>query len=91
VVIAPVGRVLPSVQAGGLSIDLAFTAVFIIVLVLWAAAGLVVSGGGGLTGMDIGCSIADCERCCRSGPAVRGGSAPGGERTVSRAVNPVSR
>jgi YggT family protein len=33
-VIAPVRRVLPPVQAGGLSIDLAFTAVFIIALIL---------------------------------------------------------
>jgi YggT family protein len=33
-VIAPVRRVLPPVQAGGLSIDLAFTAVFVVVLIL---------------------------------------------------------
>jgi YggT family protein len=33
-VIAPVRRVLPPVQAGGLSIDLAFTAVFVVALIL---------------------------------------------------------
>ncbi|MEU7630724.1 YggT family protein [Nocardia sp. NPDC049220] len=33
-VIAPVRRVLPPVRAGGLSIDLAFTAVFIVALIL---------------------------------------------------------
>jgi YggT family protein len=33
-VIAPVRRVLRPVRAGGLSIDLAFTAVFIVVLIL---------------------------------------------------------
>jgi YggT family protein len=33
-VIAPVRRVLPPVRAGGLSIDLAFTAVFVGVLIL---------------------------------------------------------
>ncbi|HEV8562669.1 MAG TPA: YggT family protein [Actinophytocola sp.] len=33
-VIAPVRRVLPPVRAGGLSIDLAFTAVFILALIL---------------------------------------------------------
>jgi hypothetical protein len=48
-------------------------------------------GDGGLTRMGVGCLIADRARCPRSGPAVRGGFASGGERTVSRAVNPVSR
>jgi YggT family protein len=33
-VIAPVRRVLPPVRAGGLSIDLSFTAVFIVALIL---------------------------------------------------------
>jgi YggT family protein len=33
-VISPVRRVLPPVQAGGLSIDLAFTAVFVAALIL---------------------------------------------------------
>ena len=33
-VILPVRRVLPPVRAGGLSIDLAFTAVFVVVLIL---------------------------------------------------------
>lgn len=33
-VIAPVRRVLPPVRAGALSIDLAFTAVFVVVLIL---------------------------------------------------------
>ena len=33
-VISPVRRVLPPVRAGGLSIDLAFTAVFVVALIL---------------------------------------------------------
>ena len=37
-VIAPVRRVLPPVRAGGLSIDLAFTAVFILALILRSVA-----------------------------------------------------
>ncbi|ASF09170.1 hypothetical protein NBRGN_102_00280 [Nocardia brasiliensis NBRC 14402] len=37
-VIAPVRKVLPPIRAGGLSIDLAFTAVFIVALILRAVA-----------------------------------------------------
>jgi YggT family protein len=37
-VIAPVRRVLPPVRAGGMSLDLAFTVVFILVLILRSVA-----------------------------------------------------